>query len=127
METQDSVADSAIFNSLGACWLHAMVAIDRLHEQCGAKRVTVRVPLSDGRVVYAAFVACEHNAAALRKAVRAVASSGPGASVRLVDLVATDRRFAMPYGGCGESRQEAIYWLERTIEIAFLQERMAKA
>ena len=58
-------SDSAIFNSLGACWLHAMVAIERLHEQCGAKRV-----------------------------------------------------FAMPYGGCGKSRREAIYWLERTIEIA---------
>ncbi|ASV96725.1 hypothetical protein [Paraburkholderia aromaticivorans] len=118
MQAQNVASDSAIFNSLGACWLHAMVEIDRLHEQCGAKRVTVRIPLSGGRVVYAAFVACDHNAAALRRVVRAVASSGLGAWGRLANLAATDRRFAMPYGGCGESRREAIYWLERTIEMA---------
>lgn len=43
-----NVGDPAIFNSLGACWLHAMLAIDRLHEQCGAKRVTVRGPKTRG-------------------------------------------------------------------------------
>ena len=118
MEAQKTGNDADVFSSLGACWLHAMVAIDRLHEQCGAKRVTVRVPLSDGRVVYAAFVACDQNAASLRRVVRAVASSGPGASARLANLVVSDRRFALPYGGCGKSRREAIYWLERTIEIA---------
>lgn len=95
-----------------------MMAIDRVQAECGAKSVTVRTPLRDGRVVYAAFVACDQDAAALRRVVRAVASSGPGASARLANLVTTDRRFALPYGGCGKSRREAIYWLERTIEIA---------
>ncbi|MFM0120273.1 hypothetical protein P0D73_15600 [Paraburkholderia sp. RL18-101-BIB-B] len=49
-------SDSTIFESLGACRLHAMVAIDRVQAECGAKRVTVRIPLDDGRVVYAAFL-----------------------------------------------------------------------
>jgi hypothetical protein len=124
METQNTKADSAIFTSLGACWLHAMVEIDRVQAECGAKRVTVRIPLNDGRVVCGAFVACDHNAPALRRVVRDIAASGAGAFGRLADLVATDRRFAMPYGGCGESRREEIYWLERTIEIALLQERL---
>jgi hypothetical protein len=83
------------------------------------------IPLSDGRVVYATFVARDQDAAALRRIVRAVASSGPGVSGRLANLVTTDRRFALPYGACGASRREAICWLERTIEIAVRKRRCA--
>jgi hypothetical protein len=62
MEALNMESDSAIFNSLGACWSLGMVAIERVRAQCGARRVTVRVELNDGRVVYAAFVACDEDA-----------------------------------------------------------------
>jgi hypothetical protein len=78
-------------------------------------------------VARSAFIAYDQDAAALRRVVRTVAASGPGASVRLANLVTSDRRFALPDGGCGESRREAIFWFEREIEIAFLQEGTAKA
>ncbi|WP_353554985.1 hypothetical protein [Paraburkholderia terrae] len=40
MDAKNIESASTIFSSLGACWLHAMVEIDRAEAQRGAKCVT---------------------------------------------------------------------------------------